>query len=117
MHRIASEVQALVDEYGGQLYALGVRFCGDRTEAEDLVQEVFLQAYRAWDSFEGRSSRRTWLYTIAARACQRMHRKRAGEPERMGSLDELLPFGEPLIAVIPGELDDAQQGRIRAEAR
>lgn len=110
-------LQRLVDEYGGQLYSLGLRFCGDRTEAEDLVQEVFLQAFRAWSTFEGRSSPKTWLYTIAARTCQRMHRKRAGEPDRIGSLDELLPFGEALIAAVPSELDDAVQIQIRREAR
>ncbi len=108
---------SLVDAYAGQIYALGLRFCGDRTDAEDLVQEVFLQAYRAWDGFEGRSSPRTWLYTIAARACQRMHRKRAGEPRRIGSLDELLPFGEARIATIPSEEPEEIQRQIRREAR
>lgn len=110
-------MQRLVEEYGGQLYSLGLRFCGDRADAEDLVQEVFLQAFRAWGSFEGRSSPKTWLYTIAARACRRMQRKRAGEPERIGSLDELLPLGDPLIAAIADEQDDALQAQIRVEAR
>lgn len=110
-------LQPLVDEYAGQLFALGVRFCGNRSEAEDLVQEVFLQAFRGWHTFEGRSSPKTWLYTIAARACQRMHRKRAGQPESVPSLDAPLPFGEPMIAVIPSEQDDPLQEQIRREAR
>lgn len=110
-------LRRLVDEYGGQLYSLGLRFCGNRQDAEDLVQEVFLQAFRAWGSFEGRSSPKTWLYTIAARACQRMHRPRAGEPARIGSLEELLPFGEPRIATIAEEQDDATQIAIRREVR
>jgi len=110
-------VAQLVDEYGGQLYSLGLRFCGDATEAEDLTQEVFLQAFRRWSTFEHRSDVKTWLYTIAARACQRMHRRRAGEPDRIGSLDELLPFGEPRIAAITDEQDDAVQQQILAEAR
>lgn len=113
----AAAVQRLVDEYGGQLYALGLRFCGDRQDAEDLVQEVFLQALRSWSSFEGRSSPKTWLYTIAARACQRMHRPRAGEPAGLWSLDDVLPFDEPRIAVIAAEQDDALQAAIRREAR
>ena len=110
-------IRRLLDLYAGQVYSLGLRFCGDRTEAEDLVQEVFLQAFRGWDSFEGRSSAKTWLYTIAARACQRMHRPRAGEPAHLGSLDELLPFGEPRIAAIPSDEPEAVQGQIRREAR
>lgn len=113
----AEAVRRLADLYGGQIFSLGMRFCGDATDAEDLVQDVFLQAFRGWSKFEGRSSPKTWLYTIAARACQRMHRKRAGEPEQIGSLDQLLPFGDPLIAVIPGEQQDAVQIEIRKEAR
>ncbi|MCA9242721.1 MAG: sigma-70 family RNA polymerase sigma factor [Phycisphaerales bacterium] len=112
-----SALPRLVDEYGGLIYSLGLRFCGDRHDAEDLVQEVFTQAMRSWDAFEGRSSPKTWLYTIAARACQRMHRRRAGEPARIGSLDELLPFGEPRIAAIAADQEEPLQAQIRAEAR
>jgi len=107
----------MIREHGGQLYHLAFRFCGSRDEAEDLVQEVFLNAYKGWDSFRGDSSEKTWLYRIAARACQRMHRKRSGEPDRIGSLHDLLPFGDPLIAVIPSDDDGALEQQVRAEAR
>jgi RNA polymerase sigma-70 factor (ECF subfamily) len=110
-------VRRLLEAHGGLLYALGLRFCGNGADAEDLVQEVFLQAFRGWPGFQGRSSVKTWLYTIAARACQRMHRKRAGEPDHIGSLDELLPFGEPRIAAIADDLESAVHVQIRAEAR
>ncbi|MFI4898240.1 MAG: RNA polymerase sigma factor [Phycisphaerales bacterium JB059] len=113
----STAVKRLIEEHGGRLYQLASRFCGNRDEAEDLVQEVFLNAYRGWDGFRGESDERTWLYRIAARACQRMHRKRSGEPERIGSLSDLLPFGAPRIAVIPAEQDDALQQQITAEAR
>ncbi|MFG0305791.1 MAG: RNA polymerase sigma factor [Phycisphaerales bacterium JB040] len=107
----------LIEEHGARLHALASRFCADPDEAEDLVQEVFLSAHKAWDGFRGESDEKTWLYTIAARACQRMHRKRSGEPAHIGSLHELLPFGEPLIATIPDDGDDALQRQILAEAR
>lgn len=110
-------IDRLVQDHGGQLYHLANRFCGNEAEAEDLVQEVFLNAYRSWHTFRRDADERTWLYTIAARACQRMHRKRAGEPERIGSLDDLLPFGDPLIAVISAEQDDGLQAQIAIEAR
>ncbi len=110
-------LQTLIHEYAGQLFSLGVRFCGNRSEAEDLVQEVFLQAFRSWHTFEGRSSPKTWLYTIAARTCQRMHRKRAGQPDSIPSLDVTLPFGDPLIAVIPSEQEGPLQQQIQREAR
>ncbi|MCB9856145.1 MAG: RNA polymerase sigma factor [Phycisphaerales bacterium] len=112
----AAALQRLVDEYGGLLFNLAFRFCGRREEAEDLVQEVFLQAFRAWDTFRGDANEKTWLFKIAARSCQRLHRKRAGEPADIESLDDLLPFGQPLIATIPSELDDASQLQIRKEA-
>lgn len=110
-------VARLAEEHAGRLYQLALRFCGHPDEAEDLVQEVFLSAFRSWEGFRGESDPRTWLYRIAARACQRMHRKRSGEPDHIGSLDAMLPFGEPLIAVVPGEQSDAMQAQIQAEAQ
>jgi RNA polymerase sigma-70 factor (ECF subfamily) len=41
----------------------------DPVQAEDAAQEVFVKAYRAWESFRGDSSRATWLYRIAVRHC------------------------------------------------
>ena len=110
-------IARLVEEHAGQLYQLAFRFCGSRDEAEDLVQEVFLHAHRSWDGFRGESSEKTWLYKIAARACQRMHRKRSCEPDQIGSLHDLLPFGDPLIAVIASEKDDLLQQQIWREAK
>ncbi|MFG0292176.1 MAG: RNA polymerase sigma factor [Phycisphaerales bacterium JB050] len=107
----------LVDRYAGSVYGLGLRFCGNATDAEDLVQEVFLNAQKGWDGFRGESDPKTWLYTIAARACQRMHRKKSGEPQRVASLDADLPFGDRLIAMIPSEQEDGVQEQIRREAR
>ena len=107
----------LVEAQGGRLFSLGLQFCGSREEAEDLVQETFLQAYRKWSQFQGRSSPATWLYTIASRICQRFHRRRSGEPDRLESLDELLPFGEARMAVVPERGRDPLAEGIRAEAR
>ena len=45
------------------------RLLGSVDEAEDLVQETYLRAWRGYAAFEGRSSLRTWLYTIASNAC------------------------------------------------
>ena len=91
-------ITQLMTEHGGQLYGIARKLCGNVDDADDLVQETFLQAYRKWDQFEGRSKPMTWLYTIAARRCMRMRRKKSGEPERMASFEELAPFGDGPMA-------------------
>lgn len=84
-------IPRLLDEHGGRIYKVAMKLCGHPEDAADLVQDVFLQAYRKWHQFHGDSQATTWLYTIAARACRRSRRRRAGEPAKLESLDELLP--------------------------
>lgn len=106
-------ITALFEQHAPRLYALGRRLCGGADEAEDLVQETFLQAYRRWETFDGRADPGTWLWTIAARMCQRLHRKRAGEPAKLASYDELLPFRDVKLASTDAA-DEAQRAEARA---
>ena len=107
----------LVDAEGARLLAFGRRFCGDGSDAEDLVQETFAHAYRAFDQLADPRQARAWLYTIARRACQRMHRKRAGEPARLETLAELEPHAGETVPRLPGAAGDPHATRLRAEAR
>lgn len=107
-------VTHLLERYGDRLFGLALRLCGHREEAEDLVQEVFLQAYRKWHTFEGRSEPSAWLFTIARHACQRMHRRRSGEPATLEPLDELLPAASPTVVDL--EAAGPLRDRLRGEA-
>lgn len=112
-----AEFTRLVDAEGARLLAFGRRFCGDGSDAEDLVQETFAHAYRAFDQLEDPGHARAWLYTIARRACQRMHRRRSGEPARLESLAELEPRPGETLPELPGEPGNPHGDRLRSEAR
>jgi RNA polymerase sigma-70 factor (ECF subfamily) len=83
-------VQSLLKAHGGMLFGLGQRFCGNDDEAADLVQETMLEAFRSWPTFRGDAKATTWLYRIAARTCQRMHRKKGPIAAELPSDDILL---------------------------
>ena len=57
-----------IERHSPGVHRLALRLTQDESEADDVVQETFLQAFRAIDSFEGRSTVRTWLYRIAYNA-------------------------------------------------
>lgn len=63
-----------IDLHAPGIYRLALRLVHNEQDAEDLVQETFLQAFKAIESFEGRSELRTWLYRIAYNAAMMRHR-------------------------------------------
>jgi RNA polymerase sigma-70 factor (ECF subfamily) len=109
-------IPELMARLGDKIFKFSLKFCGNREDAEDLAQETFLQAFRKWDQFEGRSAPASWLYMIAARGCQRMRRKHSGEPARIDSLDEELPSGVSLVAKLPSQDDGPLDEELRREA-
>ncbi|MFJ2085119.1 RNA polymerase subunit sigma-70 [Micromonospora chokoriensis] len=101
-------LQRAFDEHRRELHVHCYRLAGNVTDADDLVQETFLRAWRARDRFEGRASARTWLYRIATNVFLDS-RKAAG--------NRTVPYGDPLewsteLGPYPDALlaDDPQSG-------
>jgi RNA polymerase sigma-70 factor (ECF subfamily) len=72
---ICHDVEELVDAYGDRLLRSACLLLGDEVEAQDLVQETFLQALRSKNPFRGESAVYTWLHGILRNLCLRHHRK------------------------------------------
>jgi RNA polymerase sigma-70 factor (ECF subfamily) len=80
-----AEFVRLVDMYSNQIYRLAIKILGDPHDAEDVLQETFIKAYRSLPSFEGRSSISTWLYRIAANEALMVVRRRKPEINMLSS--------------------------------
>jgi RNA polymerase sigma-70 factor (ECF subfamily) len=109
----------LADPYRRELFAHCYRMLGSVHDAEDLVQETYIRAWRAYHGFENRSSLRTWLYRIATNVCLTAldGRERRPLPTGLGApgsqagepLNELpeVPWLEPVPdALVAGEHAD-----------
>jgi RNA polymerase sigma-70 factor, ECF subfamily len=115
----------LIEPYRGQLHAHCYRMLGSVRDAEDALQEVSLRAWRGLDRFEGRSSLKSWLYTIATNTCLNQIERR---PKRVLPVDYAPaadPHGGPGAPVVesvwvepyPDELIGVEDGLAGPEAR
>ena len=74
-----AEFARLVDEFSSPIYRLGLRMLGNPQDAEDVLQNTFINALTHIQNFEGRSSLATWLYRIAANEALMLIRKKKPE--------------------------------------
>jgi RNA polymerase sigma-70 factor (ECF subfamily) len=99
MNTASEDFTSLTVRFRGELLAHCYRMLGSAEEAEDLVQETYLRAWRSFAGFEGRSSVRTWLYRIATNVCLTAIERRGRRP---------LPSG------LGGAAEDPQAQLVRA---
>jgi len=74
-----TEFARLVEEYSGVVYRLAIKMVENPQDAEDILQETFIKAFRGLPRFDGRSSLSTWLYRIATNESL-MHIRRRKQP-------------------------------------
>ncbi len=83
----ARALDVLFRRYHAKVAGWCLRFCGNREEAADLAQEVFLRVHERLGSFRGESRFSTWLYTVARRVA--INRGEAARRRRTEALDDL----------------------------
>jgi len=79
----------LVRRYEQRLYHFGFRMCNNTQDAEDLVQETFLNIFRSLKSFRFESRFKNWVYKVASRVCLKKRRKSKFVSQQELSFDEL----------------------------
>lgn len=94
----------LVNEHQRMVVQLAVNLLGDRDEALDLSQEVFLRVFRTIHRFRGQSSLRTWIYRIAVNQARNRHRfwRRRHRADQVSLDQHIATHGELLSGVNSG---------------
>jgi len=84
----------LVKRYEQKLYNFSLRMCRDHSDAEDMVQETFLNVFRYLKGFRYETKFKNWLYKVGASTCIKKRRKSKFAPEKELSLEEFRPSDE-----------------------
>src|SRR2546422_6845202 len=100
--RASFEQEALV--HLDTLYRVALRLTGNAADADDLVQETMLKAYRSWDQYEKGTNAKGWLLTILRNSFINEYRRRTRHPETV-DVDTIEPY-----AVFGDAQDDDPQG-------
>jgi RNA polymerase sigma-70 factor (ECF subfamily) len=75
--------EELYKRYGSRLYTVAYRITGSAADAEDLVQDMFLQVFRRLESFRGEAALGTWLHRLAINTCLDFVRSKQGRRQRV----------------------------------
>ena len=98
---MGEDFRSLLAAYQDKVYNQAYRMLGNREEAEEATQDVFLRIYRSLDEFRGESKLSSWIFRITANVCiSRLRKKQFAAV----SLDEPLVSGEKTVAeVVPDD--------------
>jgi RNA polymerase sigma-70 factor, ECF subfamily len=101
--RVEATISTLYDRYSRTVFGVGLKILGDRSLAEELVQEVFLKVWRSSRTFDpSRGSFSTWLYRVTRSCALDLYRKRAARVR-------LVPDGNPHMAAVPDSSPGPQE--------
>ena len=81
----------MIQQHEQTIYTICYMFSQDKDEVDDLYQDILLQLWQGYDTFEGRSDIRTWIYRVSLNYCINFQRKQKREREQK----ELLPRWNP----------------------
>lgn len=98
----------LVQAYGRRVSGLVFRMLGNREEAEDLTQEVFVQVFKAIGTFRGDAKLSTWIFRIAVNLCK--NRNKYHRVRQASKQDELDSVAERIALVSYGSFADGRRG-------
>ncbi|MBW1721214.1 MAG: sigma-70 family RNA polymerase sigma factor [Deltaproteobacteria bacterium] len=111
-------MEKIVERYEEPLFNFGLRVCGHPQDAEDIMQETFLNAFKSLQDFREETKLKNWLFKIAANACYRKRRKKKFEPDRELSLEELgNPDKGPQAFEIPDWSNNPSDDLLRTELK
>jgi RNA polymerase sigma-70 factor, ECF subfamily len=110
----ADAFRVLVERHSRSLFRLAYRMTGNESDAEDVVQESFMRAYRQLDKFDERASFGTWLYRITANCSLDLMRSKKRRSEQMAPADP--DRDDPILnlpSTAPSPEREALSGQVR----
>jgi RNA polymerase sigma-70 factor (ECF subfamily) len=111
-------MEKIVERYEKRIFTFGLKMCGHLQDAEDIVQETFLNAFRYLGRFREETKLKNWLFKIATRACIRKRRKKKCEPDYEISLESFVhEDGADIKYEIPDVSGDPSDKVLRDELK
>jgi RNA polymerase sigma-70 factor, ECF subfamily len=109
--------RVLVERHSRSLFRLAFRMTGNQQDAEDVVQESFLRAYKQLAKFDERASFGTWLYRIASNCSLDLVRSRKRRSERLAAPPELGNEAEDPMVSLPSTAPTPERLALSSEVR